>query len=93
VAPVDPHLLAATTAITRRMLGDITIIPTMSTGATDGHYLREVGIPTFGVSGLFSEGGENNAHGRDEKMRVHSYYDGLEFLDQLVRTITSDVHP
>jgi acetylornithine deacetylase/succinyl-diaminopimelate desuccinylase-like protein len=45
------------------------------------------------VSGLFSEGGENNAHGRDEKMRVHSYYDGLEFLDQLVHTITSNVHP
>jgi acetylornithine deacetylase/succinyl-diaminopimelate desuccinylase-like protein len=91
--PVDPQLLAATTAITRRMWGDIPVIPTMSTGATDGHYLREVGIPTFGVSGLFSEGGENNAHGRDEKMRVHSYYDGLEFLDQLVRTITSDIHP
>jgi acetylornithine deacetylase/succinyl-diaminopimelate desuccinylase-like protein len=91
--PVDPQLLAAATAITKRMWGDIPIVPTMSTGATDGHYLREVGIPTFGVSGLFSEAGENNAHGRDEKLRVRSYYDGLEFLDQLVRAITSDVHP
>jgi acetylornithine deacetylase/succinyl-diaminopimelate desuccinylase-like protein len=91
--PVDPQLLAAATAITKRMWGDIPIVPTMSTGATDGHYLREVGIPTFGVSGLFSEAGESNAHGRDEKLRVRSYYDGLEFLDQLVRAITSDIHP
>jgi acetylornithine deacetylase/succinyl-diaminopimelate desuccinylase-like protein len=91
--PVDPQLLAAATTITKRMWGDIPIVPTMSTGATDGHYLREVGIPTFGVSGLFSEAGESNAHGRDEKLRVRSYYDGLEFLDQLVRAITSEVHP
>lgn len=86
-APVNPELLAAVTTLTKRMWGDIPVIPTMSTGATDGHYLREVGIPTFGVSGLFSQAGESNAHGRDEKLRVKSFYDGLEFLDQLVRTI------
>ena len=85
--PVDPQLLSATTALTKKMWGDIPVIPTMSTGATDGHYLRDVGIPTFGVSGLFSEPGENNAHGRDEKLRVSSFYQGLAFLDQLVRTI------
>jgi acetylornithine deacetylase/succinyl-diaminopimelate desuccinylase-like protein len=31
--------------------------------------------------------GETNAHGRDEKLRVKSFYDGLEFLDQLVRKL------
>jgi acetylornithine deacetylase/succinyl-diaminopimelate desuccinylase-like protein len=88
VAPVDPALLAATAALTKQMWGDIPVIPTMSTGATDGKYMRDVGIPTFGVSGLFSEPGETNAHGRDEKLRVHSFYDGLQFLDQLVRRLT-----
>lgn len=88
VAPVDPELLAAVTSLTKQMWGDIPIIPTMSTGATDGKYTRAVGIPTFGVSGLFSEPGESNAHGRDEKMRVKSFYDGLAFLDQLVRQLS-----
>jgi acetylornithine deacetylase/succinyl-diaminopimelate desuccinylase-like protein len=69
------------------MWGDIPVIPTMLTGATDGRYLRAAGIPTYGVSGIFSNGGENNAHGRDEKLRVKSFYDGLEFLDQLVRRV------
>jgi acetylornithine deacetylase/succinyl-diaminopimelate desuccinylase-like protein len=88
VAPVDPELLATVTSLTKQMWGDIPVIPTMSTGATDGKYMRAVGIPTFGVSGLFSEPGESNAHGRDEKMRVKSFYDGLAFLDQLVRQLS-----
>jgi acetylornithine deacetylase/succinyl-diaminopimelate desuccinylase-like protein len=93
VAPVDPELLTAVTSLTKQMWGDIPVIPTMSTGATDGKYMRAVGIPTFGVSGLFSEPGESNAHGRDEKMRVKSFYEGLEFLDQLVRQVTSAPRP
>jgi len=88
VTPVDPELLAVTKALTKQMWGDIPVIPTMSTGATDGKYTRAVGIPTFGVSGLFSEPGETNAHGRDEKLRVKSFYDGLAFLDQLVRRLS-----
>ena len=84
---VDPAVLAATTDLTRRMFGDIPVIPTMSTGATDGRFLRAAGIPTYGVSGIFSTPGETNAHGRDEKLRVKSFYEGLEFLDQLVRRL------
>ena len=84
---VPAEFLGAVTAITKKMWGDIPVVPVMSTGATDGKYLRAVGIPTFGVSGLFYEGEERNMHGRDEKIRVKSYYDGLAFLDQLVRTL------
>jgi acetylornithine deacetylase/succinyl-diaminopimelate desuccinylase-like protein len=86
---VDPELLAATTALTREMWGNIPVVPTMSTGATDGRFLRAAGIPTYGVSGIFSAAGETNAHGRDEKLRVTSYYDGVNFLDQLVRRLSS----
>jgi len=93
VPAVDPSLLSAVTDLTHKMWGDIPVIPTMSTGATDSHWLREVGIPSFGVSGLFSLPGETNAHGRDEKLRVKSYYDGLEFLDQLVRRLGGGVVP
>jgi acetylornithine deacetylase/succinyl-diaminopimelate desuccinylase-like protein len=91
--PVDPQLLGAVTTLTTKMWGNIPVIPTMSTGATDGAYLRAGGIPTYGVSGLFMQAGESNAHGRDEKMRVKSFYEGLEFLDQLVRQVTSSPRP
>jgi Acetylornithine deacetylase/Succinyl-diaminopimelate desuccinylase and related deacylases len=92
-APIEPQLLGAITDLTNRMWGGIPVIPTMSTGATDGAYLRAAGIPTYGVSGLFMQSGEGNAHGRDEKMRVKSYYEGLDFLDQLVRQVSSAPRP
>lgn len=85
--PVEPALLQATTELTHRMWGDIPVIPTMSTGGTDGRFLRAAGIPTYGVSGIFSLPGETNAHGRDEKLRTKSFYEGLEFLDKLVRRL------
>ena len=87
--PIDPQVLSAVQSLTQRMWGDVPVIPTMSTGATDGWMLRKAGIPTYGVSGIFSIPGETNAHGRDEKLRVKSFYEGLSFLDQLVRQLAT----
>jgi acetylornithine deacetylase/succinyl-diaminopimelate desuccinylase-like protein len=87
VQPIDPQLLAATTALTKRMWGDIPVIPLMSTWTTDGRMLRDAGIPTFGVNGLFTVPGEERMHGLDEKLRVKSFYDGLAFTDRLLRQV------
>ena len=85
---VEPGLLAAVTDLTRATWGaNVPVVPTMSTGATDGRFLRAAGVPTYGVSGIFSAPGESNAHGRDEKLRVRSFYEGLDFLDRLVRRV------
>ena len=86
---VLPELFSAVTDLTKQMFGDIPVIPVMSTGATDGRFLRAAGIPTYGVSGIFSLPGETNAHGRDEKLRTKSFYDGLAFLDALVRRVST----
>jgi acetylornithine deacetylase/succinyl-diaminopimelate desuccinylase-like protein len=92
VAPsaVDPDVLTAVTDLTKEKWGDIPVVPTMSTGATDGRFLRPAGIQTYGVSGIFGAPGESNAHGRDEKLRVKSFYDGLDFLDRLVRRLAGE---
>ncbi|BAH37440.1 MAG TPA: peptidase M20 [Gemmatimonas aurantiaca] len=92
-APIHPVLLKATESLTRQMFGDIPVIPTMSTGATDGYRLRNAGIPTYGVSGIFSAPGETNAHGRNEKLRVKSFYDGLAFLYELVKQVAGPGQP
>ena len=89
--PIDPTLLTSATSLTKQVWGNIPVIPTMSTGATDGRFLRAVGIPTYGVSGIFSNPGENNAHGRDEKLRTRSYYEGLDVLYQLVKQVSGTI--
>ena len=78
------------TSITHDMFGaSIPVIPVMSTGATDGRFLRAAGIPTYGVSGLFGDPSDARAHGRDERMLIKSYFDGLEFLHRLVRQLAA----
>lgn len=75
--------------ITEAMWPGVAVIPTMSTGATDGLYFRQAGIPVYGVSGVFGDMNDVRAHGRDERISVEAFYDALEFLERLVRAYTS----
>ncbi|MGH7714317.1 MAG: M20/M25/M40 family metallo-hydrolase [Gemmatimonadaceae bacterium] len=85
-----PEVMDPLNQITRDLFGDIPVIPVMSTGATDSRFFRALGIPAFGVSGLFLDPTvDARAHGRDERMRVQSFYEGLEFLYRLTKALTS----
>jgi len=64
------------------------VIPTMSTGATDGVYLRNAGIPTYGVSGMFNVA-DSGSHGLNERLRVDALYEGQEFLYRLTKALAS----
>jgi acetylornithine deacetylase/succinyl-diaminopimelate desuccinylase-like protein len=86
--PIDPALLAATADLTHATWGAaVPVIPTMAIWATDGRYLRAGGIASYGLSGMFLVPNEDNSHGRDERMRVRSFYEGVDFLDRLVRRV------
>jgi acetylornithine deacetylase/succinyl-diaminopimelate desuccinylase-like protein len=65
----------------------VTVLPVMSTGATDGLYLRREGIPVYGVSGIFGDVDDNRAHGQDERIGVRQFYEGQEFLYRLVKAL------
>jgi acetylornithine deacetylase/succinyl-diaminopimelate desuccinylase-like protein len=87
-SPLTAELMTPVTAITHAMFGaNVPVIPVMSTGATDGRFLRAHGIPTYGVSGIFGDPADSRAHGRDERLLVKSYYDGQEFLYRLVHSL------
>jgi acetylornithine deacetylase/succinyl-diaminopimelate desuccinylase-like protein len=60
----------------------------METGATDGLYFRNAGIPTYGVSGVFIDIDDVRAHGRDERIIATAYYDALPYMYALVKALT-----
>jgi acetylornithine deacetylase/succinyl-diaminopimelate desuccinylase-like protein len=64
------------------------VLPIMSAGATDGSYLRNAGIPTYGHSGLAGDINDIRAHGRDERVLVKSFYEGDEYLYRLVKMLS-----
>jgi len=83
--PLTPQIMAPVEHVAGRMWRGVPIIPLMTPGATDGRYLNTAGIPTYGLSGMFSAEGETNAHGLNEKIRVRSLYEGRDFLNAVVR--------
>ncbi len=85
-SPLTPALFAAIEGVTEEMWPGIPVVPSMSTGATDGLYFRNAGIPVYGVSGLFYENA--NAHGMNEQISSQAFYEGLEFLYRLVKRLT-----
>jgi acetylornithine deacetylase/succinyl-diaminopimelate desuccinylase-like protein len=88
-SPLLAELFGPVERLTREMFGNIPVIPTMGTGATDSKYFRAVGIPAYGVSGIFGDPNDGRAHGRDERIAIKSFYDGQEFLYRLVKELSS----
>jgi acetylornithine deacetylase/succinyl-diaminopimelate desuccinylase-like protein len=84
-SPLTAEVMAPVEAVTRRLWPGVPVIPLMETGATDGAYLRAAGIPTYGVSGVFIDIDDVRAHGRDERIIVRSFYDGVEYIYELVK--------
>ena len=84
-----PDIMRAMARLTDTMWPGVVVLPTMSTGATDGRALRAAGIPTYGVQGFFNERDDNRAHGRDERMPVQSFYEGQTFLYDLVKILST----
>ncbi|NOT77351.1 MAG: M20/M25/M40 family metallo-hydrolase [Cyclobacteriaceae bacterium] len=87
-SPMSTEVFGPIERITQQMWPGIPVIPIMSTGATDGAYLRNNGIPTYGVSGIFFDANDIRAHGKDERIRIKSFYDGQEFLYKVVKEMT-----
>lgn len=84
-SPLTDGVFKPIEKITSKMWPGVPVVPTMSTGATDGSYLRSAGIPTYGVCGIFADMTDVRAHGRDERVGVKAFYEGQEFLYLLVK--------
>jgi acetylornithine deacetylase/succinyl-diaminopimelate desuccinylase-like protein len=90
-SPLTPALMGEIERVTKEMWPGVPVIPTMSTGATDGLFLRNAGIPVYGVSGLFYP--ETFSHGMNERIPVRAFYQGLEFMYRLVKGVTGAPKP
>jgi len=88
-SPLTPAVMQPLEAISAAMFPGVTVVPVMGTGATDGLYLRNAGIPTYGVEGIFYEADDNRSHGRDERVGVKQFYEGLEFQYRLIKALAA----
>jgi acetylornithine deacetylase/succinyl-diaminopimelate desuccinylase-like protein len=86
--PIDAKVMSAVSATTSRLWPGLPVIPVMDTGATDGIHTIRAGIPTYGVSGVFTDEDDHRAHGRSERILVKSFDDAVDFMYDLVTRLS-----
>ncbi len=72
--PLDPKVVAPIEKLVEKYFPGTPLLPTMSTGATDGIFLEAIGIPVYGVPGMWADFGTSGVHGLNERMEVKSLY-------------------
>ena len=90
-SPLRSDVMGVVESLTKELYPGVVVVPVMSTGATDGLYMRNGEIPTYGIDGTFGDMDDVRAHGRDERIGVKQYFDGLEFQYRLIKALAKEV--
>ena len=83
--PLDPKIIGPAEKLVAQYFPGVPLIPSMSTGATDGIFLEAIGIPVYGVPGGWGDPDGNGVHGLNERRSVRSVFVGRDFLTDLVK--------
>lgn len=87
-SPLTPHILGPIGDVAGELWPGIRLVPEMSTGATDGVFIRSAGIPVYGVSAIAEVPDELRAHGQDERILVESFDEAERYWYRLLRRMT-----
>ena len=88
-SPLNPQVMKRVEQIVTSMWPGLPVVPEMETGGTDGKQLRGAGIPTYGISQMFGDLDDIRAHGKDERIRVEYFYQGLDFGYRLMKEMAA----
>jgi acetylornithine deacetylase/succinyl-diaminopimelate desuccinylase-like protein len=87
--PLDPALIGPMTTLAAKYFPGVPVVPSMSTGATDGVYTGGAGIPTYGVPSVWGDPDGNGTHGLNERVEVKAVYTARDYLFDLVKELAS----
>ena len=84
-SPLTPDIVTPIRHLAQSMWPGIAVIPEMSTGASDGAYVRNAGIPVYTVAAIASDPNDMRAHGQDERISIQAFYDAANYWYELIR--------
>ena len=90
--PLRPDVMDALRSVSAKLWPGAPVVPIMEPGASDSIYTMMAGIASYGISGVAIDRDDVRAHGRDERLRVESYYTGVEFYYQFLKALTTHAH-
>ena len=84
----SPEVLRPLERVAAEMWPGAPVIPDMETGASDSVYTMAAGIPSYGINGVAIDQDDIRAHGKDERVRVTSYFEGVDFYYRFLKAMT-----
>ena len=82
---LDPKIVDPAEKLLAKYYPGVPLVPFMSTGATDGVFLEQIGIPVYGPPGLYGDPDGNGTHGLNEHEAVKAVYTGRDYLFDLIK--------
>jgi len=86
---INPGIVRVLEGLGSRLYGGLPVVPVMDNGASDSKYLRIGGIPSYGVPGVFTDVDDDRAHGKDERIVVKDFYDGVDFYYEFIKALAA----
>jgi acetylornithine deacetylase/succinyl-diaminopimelate desuccinylase-like protein len=87
--PLRTDVMDSLRSVSAKLWPGAPVMPTMMTGSSDSIYTMGAGIPSYGISGIAIDRDDERAHGKDERVKVDSYYTGVEFYYEFLKALTS----
>lgn len=85
---LTPQIMSRVEGTVHSMWPGLLVIPALNIGASDSTFTRAAGIPTYGLCSIFYDLDDDRAHGDDERIRVESFYEGVEFTYRLLKSMS-----
>jgi len=89
LSTLQPEVMQAVEKVANEMWPGVPVVPVLDAGASDGAISRAAGYTTYGIPGVFMDVDDDRSHGRDERIRVASFYSGVDFYYRLVKTLST----
>jgi len=90
--PLRSDVMNSLRAVSQKLWPNTPVVPIMETGASDSIYTMMAGIPSYGISGVAIDRDDVRAHGKDERLKVESYFAGVDFYYQFLEALTTRKH-
>ncbi|MGD2070509.1 MAG: M20/M25/M40 family metallo-hydrolase [Gemmatimonadota bacterium] len=86
VSSTETDLYRTLVDVTSEEFPDAAIIPAVSTGFTDSHFMRDLGIDAYGYSPfVIPQEDEGGVHGNDERISVENIRRGTAMMLEILR--------
>jgi acetylornithine deacetylase/succinyl-diaminopimelate desuccinylase-like protein len=88
--PLRPEVMKPLEESVNKIWPGTPVVPTMATGASDSIYTNAAGMPSYDVSGVPIELGDDRSHGKDERIPVESYEQGVDFFYIFIKALAPE---